>query len=547
MQLLSDPELTRLCWGDPAGPHLSVGTLYKRDVPPIRTLPEALDLLRSTRLYWHWEPARGQTTAIGMAENGAHFVAFACSRPERALAELRAIEAQEGGLPYQLVLPVVATIKSRAQESAAPHNYQHFAPDDLFSRPEPALAAQEVRQAAEHLLAAILSTADGVLEIQLSVVPDSAVNLALVWYAACSRLWEPDMLRRVGATDPAPFLPRNLFLQSMALAQARVAPCSSFTVAGQQLRCSAEGAPRSAWPQLIEFATGAIPPEAVRYLCAGRLPVGLPELPLARPPDQVPARLHALFRRAFESQSFADPPIASDLAAALCRALLADLAEQGESYVPLGGCQVRLPADTVLQAWGITELRVWLAPEGLWCALPAADRAPGVVFEWQPGRPLRRWVVSDAAAPALEVTLTALWRDLRLAGEAVVPAADRHPTPQARPSRPASARLTGRSLPRRQYYHLSGAREWGEPAERERIRLAAHAVAGHRRRLLPGARASAAARQRAAEYAFLVPEGYTFVRPHIAGLAGEEAGQAAPQELVVRARGLATVAAWLRA
>ena len=68
--------------------------------------------------------------------------------------------------------------------------------------------------------------------------------------------------------------------------------------------------------------------------------------------------------------------------------------------MPTGGCRVQLAENAVLNAWG-AELRVWLlTAEGLWCALPAANQWPGLVVEWQPARPLRRWVVSDAEAPA---------------------------------------------------------------------------------------------------------------------------------------------------
>jgi len=546
MQLLSNADLTRLCWGDPEGPNISMGTLHEYGVPLICTAEEAVNLLASTTMMWDWYLQRGQGFANGITPSGAYIISFRCSKPERALAELREIEQLEGGLPYKLVLPIVATIKTRTQENYAAHNYHHFVDDGELSYPEPALSQTEIRAAAELLLTKIMSTPDDAPDIRLSLLPDSAVNRGLVWQAACARLWEPDLLLRLGARDPALYLPRNIFLQCMAVTQIRTAQPSSITVAGQQLRVSADADHTSTWWQLIEFVAGAIPPEALRYLCELRLPVGLPTLPLARPPATLPAEHQATFLHGYDMFPFTDSPLAPDLAASLCRALLAEFTERGESYVPTGGCRIRLPENAVLNAWGITELRVWLTAQGLWCALPAANHWPGVVFEWRPGRPLRRWAVSDAVAPALEVVLTALWRDLRVEGDTIVPTRNCRP-PAVRPTQEPARRLTVRDLPRKRYFGLSGERDWGAPEERERIQLAAHAVAGHRRRLAPGARASAAALQRAAEYAFLVPEGYTFVRPHIAGLEGAEADQAAPQGPVVRARGLATVAAWLRA
>jgi hypothetical protein len=546
MQLLSNPDLTRLCWGDPKGPNISVGTRLDRGVPPVRTAEEAVNLLTSTSMNWHWEQRAGWTVASGITKNGAYLISFQCTKPERALAELRAIEAQEGGLPYKLVLPVVATIKTRAQENSAVHNYHYFVEGNDRSWPGPALTPTELRATVTALLAEIPRTPETSPTISTCPLPGSAVNLALVWQAACARLWEPDMLRRLAAREPAHYRAQNIFMQCMAITHIWATQPDSITVAGLPLRVSPTTDHLYTWWQLIEFTAGAIPPEALRYLCELRLPVGLPTLPLARPPATLPTAHQTAFLHGYDMFPFADSPLASDLAASLCRALLAELAERGESYVPTGGCRIQLPENGLLNAWGIRELRVWLTSEGLWCALPAADHWPGVVFEWRPGRPLRRWVVSDAVAPALEIVLTALWRDLRVEGDTVVPARHHRP-PAALPAPELAHRLKTRDLPRKRYFSLSGERTWGTVEERERIHRAAHAVAGHRRRLLPGARASAAALQRAAEYAFLVPEGYTFVRPHIAGLEGEEADQAAPQGPVVRARGLATVAAWLRA
>lgn len=546
MQLLSNADLIRLCWGDPTGPNISVGTRLDGGVPPIRTPEEAVNLLASTSMNWHWEQRAGWTLASGITANGAYVIAFQCSKAERALAELREIEWLEDGLPYKVVLPIVATLKTRAQENAAVHNFHYFAGDGQLSFPEPALAPPELRAAVEELLTEIQRTPDDSPIVNMSLLPGSAVNYGLVWQAACARLWEPDMLRRLAARAPAHYRSRNIFLQCMAITHIRATQPGSITVAGLPLRVSPETDHRYTWWQLLEFTAGAIPPEALRYLCELRLPVGLPTLPLARPPATLPAELQTSFLYGYDMFPFADSPLAPDLAASLCRALLAELADRGESYVPTGGCRIQLPENALLNAWGISELRVWLTAEGLWCALPAADQWPGVVFEWQPGRPLRRWVVSDAVAPALEVVLTALWRDLRVEGDTIVPTRHHRP-PAARPAQAPAQRPAVRNLPRKCYCSLSGVRDWGAPEEREHISRAAHAVAGHRRRLLPGARASAAARQRAVEYAFLVPEGYTFVRPHIAGLADAAPGQTAAQGPVVRARGLATVAAWLRA
>ena len=79
-------------------------------MPPIRTVHEAVNLLASTTMIWDWQQLRGQSFANGITASGAYIISFRCSKPERALAELREIELAEGGLPYKLVLPIVADL-----------------------------------------------------------------------------------------------------------------------------------------------------------------------------------------------------------------------------------------------------------------------------------------------------------------------------------------------------------------------------------------------------------------------------------------------------
>lgn len=94
-------------------------------------------------------------------------------------------------------------------------------------------------------------------------------------------------------------------------------------------------------------------------------------------------------------------------------------------------------------------------------------------------------------------------------------------------------------LPRR--LSLSGAREWGSPEEREQIRLRMHGVAGHLRRLAENWSRSLEAEEAARAYGVVLPDGYTFVRPFVRGGEGVEEGAVAPQRVVVRSRGLASL------
>jgi hypothetical protein len=88
---------------------------------------------------------------------------------------------------------------------------------------------------------------------------------------------------------------------------------------------------------------------------------------------------------------------------------------------------------------------------------------------------------------------------------------------------------------------LRGVRRWGTEEEVAAVRRA-HAVRGHLRRLDGGRKASEVARKAAEEYGIVLPDGRTFVRPHVRG-GRVEAGSAQPPRL--RAKGLATVAAVL--
>ena len=74
-------------------------------------------------------------------------------------------------------------------------------------------------------------------------------------------------------------------------------------------------------------------------------------------------------------------------------------------------------------------------------------------------------------------------------------------------------------------------RQWGSGEEREHILRRAHQVRGFLRRLSPRHRASELAREFARAAGLVLPDGTTYVRPHMRG-------GAAPGEPVVRARGL---------
>ena len=211
--------------------------------------------------------------------------------------------------------------------------------------------------------------------------------------------------------------------------------------------------------------------------------------------------------------------------------------------MPYGSFVLSLPGGYPLCEWDVQALRVCARPEGLWIAVVAGGGQAGVSFGWRPGESLSRWVVSEQAEPLLQATLAALWRDLVVAGETAVPA--RGKASQSRgagegeqPRRSRRRGSSGRALPR---VRFSGKRTWGSRREHEAIRRRAHGVRGHLRRLQPDWRPSPEARGQAEEYGIVLPEGATFVSPHVRGGGSEREKVEPPAEVVVQARGLASV------
>ena len=148
------------------------------------------------------------------------------------------------------------------------------------------------------------------------------------------------------------------------------------------------------------------------------------------------------------------------------------------------------------------------------------------------------------ASPLVHVTLAAFWHDLVVAGDEVVVTVGQ-PVGQndklsSRNDKLSSYRPQAVTLPRRSV-HITGRREWSTPADREAIQRRSHGVRGHLRELPDTWARSSYAEQEASEWGFVLPDGFTFVRPHIRG--GHD-GDPAP--VVARARGLQTISALLQ-
>jgi hypothetical protein len=253
----------------------------------------------------------------------------------------------------------------------------------------------------------------------------------------------------------------------------------------------------------------------------------------------------------------------------LCDALARQVAEEAvahAAYAPQGVFEAVLPDDLPLVAWGVARLRlVALRPGRLWAALLSVAGETIAAFPWRPdGTRLEGgMMIPDWAWGVVDLALSALWRDMVVAGPAAllgtrtrevasqhVATAASHPTEAPRPL----------YLPRPRYALIGKAgekRAWGEEGERAIIRRRAasvHAVRGHYRRheyvaerrqdeqakeQLKRLREAAAAR--AAQFGLPPPPpGYTFVSPFMRGVGQGEEGE--QEACVVHARGLAALA-----
>ena len=246
------------------------------------------------------------------------------------------------------------------------------------------------------------------------------------------------------------------------------------------------------------------------------------------------------------------PPVSIDRH--LAQGIALSLVRQAESegvFAPYGQFIVRIPEGTGHPLTG-EELHLSAYPDRLWlhwknwafCWLPRegtmVDRL-GIAVEL-PGEHsdeinIYYW---------LDVTLAALWRDLRVAQEEALPQTTEKTIPNSTKQRPSSRR---RARQRRQERRIRLPRRlpvrlWGESDIHHRLRRA-HGVRAHLRRLPDGWKASPNAKEIAEAFGVTLPEGYTFVRPHVRGGRGEQEVSDMPAPKAVYAKGLMTVCTFL--
>lgn len=230
-----------------------------------------------------------------------------------------------------------------------------------------------------------------------------------------------------------------------------------------------------------------------------------------------------------------------------------------QEYVPYGSFRFAVPSGTIFM--GIQEVAVWTDGVSIWVMLSPG----GHIVHWTPSdstNPVRdSWLgFSDRFASALNLFLSALWMDLSTVSQDAFPKIKHAPAAvgsgegKSRHRHKSKNPLVGISssavhhpltLPRRKLSTYQGTYKWGEDDVVTRIKKRAHLVSGFLRQLPPGWQRSLRALDRAKEFNFLViPDGYTFVAPHLRGVKGEEDApvpSAVETEKPIRVKGLATL------
>jgi hypothetical protein len=354
-------------------------------------------------------------------------------------------------------------------------------------------------------------------------VPQDGVDRARFLLALGELLWRPEVRRRLRGVEmkfDAGVLLTGLAGIHMALLDEGQ---RAVEVSGIRLMPANLETALLWWPQVLEWDRG-IPPEVLLWYCPGARFDGSRETV-----DRS--------RWSVEEVGDVDPRTC----AAVASSLLTE-AERSARYVPFGRFTLHLPEEIPLRRWNVEALRIAADPQGMWVGLAAEGGRVPLSFRWEPGKPITRGLVDTVVSPLVEAVLAAVWHDLRVAGEAPFPRRDRRPAerreePPAEP-RERAGKPSVRTIPSPLRVSLEGHREWGEPDERRRIVRRAHGVRGHIRLLREGWKRSPQAEQAAAAYGIVLPEGYTFVRPHVRGREKDQGEEHVP---VVRAKGLATV------
>lgn len=490
--------------GPLGGPHITIGS----EREPAPTMEELGQLIIKPDYPQVWGAAaqvlprelvklvtvRRQDTVVGYASYDKHVISLSFPR-NNGIAALRTIEEHLGSpLPAGLAAALVAAL-SLTKPSRAPATFAYYgslAPSEI----QPPLNRRQVEEATSRWL-------NEVRKGQAGEMPRSGIDRGRMLVMAGGKLWDPLIARQCADEfiSHGDQVPTHLFALSTLAEAARVLrDMTEVEIAGQQLNLEPKA---ENWSQYLELVRGDISGPAVRFLCGSSFPQSLDDFIWL---GDVPPNPNALV--------IEDTPSA----AAWSKSLIRDATENAY-FVPSGGFRLAFPRGYPLRTWGMLGLRVHADPEGLWVS--THPNKGQNVFRWEPGGQINPILIPSEVAPLIDITLSALWRDIKVAGETVVRRRGNRKSASA--SKPRTREQNVRYLPRNRIVFSGEAREWGSQEEHEAIKRLRHGVGEHFRRLHDGQQASDVARQNAADFGYaVVPDGFTFVKPHVRGHGGEE-------------------------
>jgi hypothetical protein len=326
---------------------------------------------------------------------------------------------------------------------------------------------------------------------------------ARFWLRIGEALWDPTVRSRLAGLYLDETIRRILIMLSGAWMELR--PEGWVKVAGTSFRLQGPSK-RWAWQQVLEWEAGGINRNILKYLTAYRTDYAFGDL------------LRKMMSNKAEPHKETNINVKRAVKESM---LLLEEAALNWDCDPSGSFRVDIPDRTPLKRWEVSSLRVWILPRiGLWIALER-DEKPGVSFQWMVKSPhLRRWVIQDNAIPDIHLTMSALWRDLKIGGREVILPVDE------------KAVVKGQSDIKK--IKLQGRIRWGSEEELQRILRKAYDVEPHIRVLPQGMCASHSAYRRARARGIRLKPGTTLVRGHQRGIPDKDI-----DKVPIKAQGLA--------
>lgn len=345
-------------------------------------------------------------------------------------------------------------------------------------------------------------------------IPKGAVNAARFWLGLAAAAWKPETLRLLATVGNLSYLEN---LNELATRWIHIRQGFAFRIGKADIKPISTVNSASQWMEALDWTHHEIRSDAARFF----------------------GGFHATDETWWLMNHL--PAVDEHHADAVAAGLIREARER-RVYEAVGQFVLMLPPHLPWAQTPITALAIHAQAEGLWVAGLTAQNERTASWWWQPDmmtQTVRQQTMQ--AKPLVHATLAAFWHDLVVAGDEVFVTSGRQPRPFTQKDKP---RVRGAGdpivvLPRRMV-HYSGRLEWSSPEDREIIVRRIHGVRGHLRILQEGWHRSEEAECEAREWGFVLPDGYTFVRPHVRG--GHEDG---PEPLVAKARGLQTLSTML--